>query len=345
LADYLGIRAASSTVRFSFTTHAASGAVVAPSNAFESADLDVYKDGSATPRSSAAGITMTSAFASTTGLHHVDIDLSDNTDAGFYAAGSFYTVVITPDETVDSLAVVKVLAYFDIGVPVANVTQISGDATAADNLENLLDDTAGAVHHIGIVDQGTAQSVGATDIVLRAAAAFIDDGLNGATVVITNGTQIGSRAVITDYVGATDTATIAGWPGATPSGTPTYKIFASAPSAAATQASVDAIDNFVDDLEGRLTAALATKLAAHAAAALVLVVDAGSTTTAVVFKTVEGGAPSATNDFYNGRVIIFTSGALAGQATAISDYVGATVTATVVATTGAPAEDVTAIIS
>ncbi len=38
---------------------------------------------------------------------------------------------LVPDtETVDSLAVVKVLAYFDIGVPVANVTQWLGTAVA-----------------------------------------------------------------------------------------------------------------------------------------------------------------------------------------------------------------------
>lgn len=87
-----------------------------------------------------------------------------------------------------------------------------------------------------------------------------------------------------------------------------------------------------------------TQLAAHAIAAGRLVVDTGSTTTAVVFKTVDGATASAVDDFYNGRFIIFTSGALALQATSISDYVGATKTATVVALTGAPAEDVTAII-
>lgn len=104
------------------------------------------------------------------------------------------------------------------------------------------------------------------------------------------------------------------------------------------------LDDLVDDLESRLTAALAAKLTAHAAGVLVMVVDAGSSTTAVVFKTVEGVAASATNDQYNGRVIIFTSGTLAGQATSIDDYVGATKTATVPALTGAPAENVTAVI-
>lgn len=104
------------------------------------------------------------------------------------------------------------------------------------------------------------------------------------------------------------------------------------------------LDDLVDDLETRLTAALATKLAQHAAGVLAVVIGTGSTTTAVVLSTVEGAAPSATDDFYNGAVLIITSGALAGQRTDITDYTGGTVTATVTALTGAPANGVTALI-
>jgi hypothetical protein len=104
------------------------------------------------------------------------------------------------------------------------------------------------------------------------------------------------------------------------------------------------IDDLVDDLEARLTAALASRLAAHSLAVLELAVGSGSTTTAVKFNTINGGAPSSVDDFYNGRVIVFTSGALAGQATSITDYTGATTTATVPALTGAPANGVTAVI-
>jgi hypothetical protein len=54
----------------------------------------------------------------------------------------------------------------------------------------------------------------------------------------------------------------------------------------------------------------------------------------------------ATSDHYNGRVIIFTSGTLAGQATSISDYeaVGGIGQFTVVALTEAPANNDTFII-
>jgi hypothetical protein len=43
------------------------------------------------------------------------------------------------------------------------------------------------------------------------------------------------------------------------------------------------------------------------------------------------------NDFYNGRVMIFTTGTLTGQATTISDYIGASSQVKVVALTAAPA--------
>lgn len=137
LATFLGFynTATSRThVRFQFSTHAAAGGNVAPNSAFEAADLRIYRanDGaafSATQRSSANGITMTSPFDSLTGFHDVDIDLTDNTDSGFYAAGYLYAVVLAPDETVDSQTITGVvLAYFEIGVQPANVTQYGGTA-------------------------------------------------------------------------------------------------------------------------------------------------------------------------------------------------------------------------
>jgi hypothetical protein len=164
MADYLGTRAVGSTVRLSFTTHAAAGGVVAPLSAFEAADLRIYKNGSATQRSSAAGITMTSPFDSVVGSHHVDIDLSDDTDAGFYAAGGFYEVHLVPDETVDGQTVVKVLAYFDIGVKAVNVTQLNGSASAAAYLSASSDSM-----YLGTITGGTPTTT-----------TFIDTGAPGA---------------------------------------------------------------------------------------------------------------------------------------------------------------------
>ena len=310
MADYLGTRAASSSVYFKFTTHAATGAPVAPLSAFEAADLVLYKDGSATQRTSANGITMTSPFDSTTGLHHVTIDLSDDTDAGFYAAGSFYSVVLVPDETVDGLAVTKVLVYFDIGVPVANVTQWLGTAAATPtvagvpevdithlagttagvaNLKNAFDDTAGPVPWSGIVDQGTAQSASATGVVLRAAAAFADSTLVGCTIQVLGSDQgYWQERVITANLLSGDAVTVSTWT-VTPSGTITYKIWGSAPGEgvaqtgdsyaivnsgtygnAALKTLIDTIDNFLDTE----IAALVTYTDTEVAAILALLDDA-----------------------------------------------------------------------
>ncbi|MBK9021640.1 MAG: hypothetical protein IPL72_17305 [Sulfuritalea sp.] len=63
--------------------------------------------------------------------------------------------------------------------------------------------------------------------------------------------------------------------------------------------------------------------------------DAGASTTSFVAD----GFTEATNDHFNGRLITFLTGALAGQQTAITDYVGATQTLTVTTLTEAPAEN------
>jgi hypothetical protein len=63
--------------------------------------------------------------------------------------------------------------------------------------------------------------------------------------------------------------------------------------------------------------------------------DAGATTTVFIAD----GFTEATNDHFNGRLITFISGALSGQQTAITDYVGATQTFTVTALTEAPANN------
>jgi len=170
MADFLGSYNTSSSrthVRFQFTTHAGTGAAVAPSTAFENSDLRIYKatDGaafSATQRSSANGITMTSPFDSVTGLHDVDIDLTDNSDASFYVAG-FYSVVLSPDETVDSVAVVRVLAYFEIGPPPVNVTQWLGTAAATPATAGIPDVNAKNINNVATTSVTTVSAnVGTT---------------------------------------------------------------------------------------------------------------------------------------------------------------------------------------
>jgi hypothetical protein len=113
--QYLGDFAEDATVRYYLTTNDSNGAPVAPSSAFEAADFIIYKDGSATQKTSVNGITMTSPFDALTGLHLLEIDTSNDTgDAGFWVTGSDYIVVASPDETVDSQSVRAALFQFSI---------------------------------------------------------------------------------------------------------------------------------------------------------------------------------------------------------------------------------------
>jgi hypothetical protein len=145
-------------VRFTFTTHEAAGANVAPSSAFEAADLRIYKatDGaalSATQRSSASGITMTSPFDSLTGVHSVTIDLTDNTDAGFFSSGCYYEVMLCPDETIDGQTITGVcLCSFEVGVPAVNMVQLGGDAQSATDLKDLADTGYDPATHVAFAD-------------------------------------------------------------------------------------------------------------------------------------------------------------------------------------------------
>ncbi len=106
--SYIGDYAEDSTIRLDLTSHASAGGPIAPSSAFEASDFKIFKNDSATAKTTTNGITVTSTFASITGLHHVAIDTSDDTgDAGFWEKGADYLVVLDPDETVDSQNVLK----------------------------------------------------------------------------------------------------------------------------------------------------------------------------------------------------------------------------------------------
>lgn len=124
----------------------------------------------------------------------------------------------------------------------ANVTQISGDSTAADNLELSLDDTAGPVPWFGIMDQGTAQSATATELVLRAATPFSsDDAIVGAVLWAYGSTQgYWQSRIVNAYTTATDTATVDTWD-VTPSGTITYKLFGSAAASSSSPIPVNVV--------------------------------------------------------------------------------------------------------
>lgn len=77
-------------------------------------DIEIHKDGAVAQRTSDAGVTVSIDFDGITGNHMIHIDLSDNTDAGFYAAGSRYQVRIE-GVTVDVGTLNSWVGAFSIG--------------------------------------------------------------------------------------------------------------------------------------------------------------------------------------------------------------------------------------
>ena len=140
-------------------------------------DIEIYKDGGVTQRASDAGYTLLDTdgidFDGLTGIHGFSIDTGDNTDAGFYTVGAWFTVVVSA-VTIDTQTVSFVAAQFRLmaaesvaakpkvdvdawlgtaaatptvaGVPEVDVTHVAGATTnvaaLATNVDAILADTA-----------------------------------------------------------------------------------------------------------------------------------------------------------------------------------------------------------
>lgn len=255
-------------------------------------DIEIYKDGSVTQRSSDAGYALLDTdgidFDSNTGIHGFSIDLSDNTDAGFYANGSQYWLVVS-SITVDSQTV-NFVYYFTIGrrkaVADTALTDIHldrffftdydpgskpGVATAWANelVENdggVSRFTANALEQapsstgLSSLSTGTAQAGAAGTITLAAGDLATNDIYNGTRVVTTGGTGSGQSRMVTDYVGSTKVATISPNWTTTPDNTTTYEMQAANSdvvlvAGAVASAASGTIDANVIQISGDTTAA------------------------------------------------------------------------------------------
>ena len=110
MADFLGDFAAGASVVLWWNTNAIAGESITRAT---DGSIRIYKGSSDTQRSSSAGITDTEDADGVTGVHRLSIDLSDNTDAGFYAAGSDYAVVLVGAD-IDGKTVNHALGQFSI---------------------------------------------------------------------------------------------------------------------------------------------------------------------------------------------------------------------------------------
>lgn len=216
-AQYRGDVPLGETLNFTFNTVGQDGA---PITIAGTPAIEVYEEGDTTQIT--AGTTLTEDFDSVTGLHNVAIVA---TSGNGYEAGKWYDIVIagtTP--TADSVSILgrtigqfRVVAAENVaGVATSDIDYVGGvdEATALATADELGTNLA----------TGTAQSGTSTTVVLAASSAFADDVLNYNRIKITGGTGAGQSRLITDYVGASDTATVSPAWAVNPSSDSTYEV-------------------------------------------------------------------------------------------------------------------------
>lgn len=175
--NYLGDFAEDAIVRIFFSTHDKDGGVVAPSSEFEEADVKIYKNGSSSEKTTTNGLTMTSPFDAVVGLHLLVIDTSNDTgDAGFWEAGAEYTVVLTPDETIDGETVISVIGSFSLERASAAIARLK---TMGVQVTSIVNDLANVETKVDVID-GIVDTILVDVGSLPSAADFADEVVEGA---------------------------------------------------------------------------------------------------------------------------------------------------------------------
>ena len=332
MTDYL----VGDTLYFMFTTRQFSDGV--PTVLAGSPVVSAYENDSATQIT--AGITLGVSHDSVVGMNLLTIVA---TGANGYEAGKDYNLAITTG-TVGGVSVVgEVVATFSLGRSAAAQDLANGTdglgalKTVVDTLATTADllDKLGAVNEAAAAgDPSATESVmqyvkqivnmiaGAAGIATMPAAAAPANGVSlvemiRATYDDTNSldaTKVPDTLSLANINAEVDTALNTAIPGGPTAGSVNEAIARLARSAATIQEYT--IDN--------------TSFTA--------------TTTAAQVDAVDIGSLEATDDHFNGRIIIFTSGALIFQATDITDYDGTNKRFTYTALTEAPADDDTFIV-
>jgi hypothetical protein len=298
-------------------------------------DVYIYKDASLTQRTSFSGIAVDIDVDAIVGNHWVTIDLSDNTDAGFYVAGSRYQVRME-GVTIDGATINAWIGAFSIGctlrpttagrkltvesdgmghadlkewlgvAPLALVSQrvsvdataISGDSTAADNLESACDNYSA--------------TRGLSGTALPAVASGSTGGL---------ATQDGFGAVKANLWEVFDSLLSQGAGGQLAGG------FINFFDVNTPTGTVNSLPAAIPDAAGGLPVSdaggLDLDLYLKSGVTLTGTANALDTTTQI---TLTGGV--ATDNYYNGQLVIITGGTGVGQSRQILSYIGSTAVAT-----------------
>lgn len=284
-------------------------------------DLDVTATG-------AAGIDWGNVEnkATANDLAGTDIQLCDtvttNTDVRGTDGVDTATMRGTDSAALASVCTEPRLAELDpanLPTDVANVKDDVWDEVLTGATHNVTDSAGKRLRQIDEGNQihsGTAQAGTANTIQFDTGASATDSIYNGDRVIIVGGTGAQEHGLIVSYVGSTKTATMAKNWVITPDATSEFVIIPGSVDVATISGSAAAADN----------------LEASAEVIVIGAAEAGTLSTTQMTTDLT----EATDDHYNGRVIIWTSGVLLEQATDITDYAGATGLLTFTAVTEAP---------
>ena len=197
--NYVGDFAADETVYLNFASYDSNGASVTLTG-LATSDIEVYKNGSTTQRSSDAGYTVSTDFDTITGIHAISIDTSDNTDAGFFAAGNDYVVIIS-SVTIDSQTVSFVAGSFSIENRFMRGTDsaaLAADlATVDTNVDAILVDTGtslpadiAALNDLSAAQVNAEVDTAIADAALATAASLATVDANVDAILVDTGTTI-----------------------------------------------------------------------------------------------------------------------------------------------------------
>jgi hypothetical protein len=197
--NYVGDFAADETVYLNFASYDSNGASVTLTG-LATSDIEIYKNGGTTQRSSDAGYTVSTDFDTITGIHAISIDTSDNTDAGFFAAGNDYVVIVS-SVTIDSQTVSFVAGSFSIENRFMRGTDsaaLAADlATVDTNVDAILVDTGtslpadiAALNDLSAAQVNAEVDTAISDAALATAASLATVDANVDAILVDTGTTI-----------------------------------------------------------------------------------------------------------------------------------------------------------
>lgn len=259
------------TVTCMFVTYDSSGVATAPSTPLDVADIFIYKNGNQAQKTTANGLTLSSPFDATVGVHCLVIDTANDTgDIGFWTPGSTYTIVLwADDETVGGTKPVKVLGQFTIGIIADSVwDEPKSFHNFADTMGAQVRTSADAAFWVNnnLLASGTAQAGASNSITLAVGSSSVTDQFKNNLIIVYSGTGSGQARAIVSYNGTTKAATIEPAWGTNPDGTSLYMVVA-ASTLTTVQINNEVtdvlnVDTFAEPGQGApaATASLATKI-------------------------------------------------------------------------------------